>query len=146
VELTIVLAVLSILGAIAVTTTAGAIRSANVEATAQGVEQLGQWRSQVAAANRQGTINCWNAVDLSTACNGGIAGDPSIPGLINENKPLFWPRVKAKWAYVCDQAQYPDHYRRVSVIVGACDPNWDGSIPLNSEMNALVSQTTMQLQ
>lgn len=147
VELVIVLAVLSVLGAVAVTTTAGSIRDADVEATTQGVEQLGQWRSQIASVNRQGTINCWNGADLSTACNGGVTGDPSIPTVINEGKTLFWPRVKARWGYVCDQTRYPDHFRRVTTIIGTCDPNWESSMPINTDMQALVtSQAPMQLQ
>jgi len=101
----------------------------------------------VAAFNRTGTITCWNNADLATTCNGNVPGDPSIPALINEGKPLFWPLVKARWSVVCDQARYPEQFRRVAVIVGTCNPQWDATLPLNAEMRPLVlNEAPMQIQ
>jgi hypothetical protein len=116
------------------------VRDANVEATVQGVEQIAQWRSQIANYNNQGTINCWNSADLSTSCTGnGATGTVTIPNVINEGKPVFWPIVKAKWSAVCDQTRYPDDYRRVTVLVGSCDPNWDSTMAIGGNMQYFVS-------
>jgi prepilin-type N-terminal cleavage/methylation domain-containing protein len=140
IEMVIVLAVLAVLGGVALTSSVGAVRDANVEATVQGVEQIAQWRSQIANYNNQGTINCWNSADLSTGCTGnGATGTVTIPNVINEGKPVFWPIVKAKWSAVCDQTRYPDDYRRVTVLVGSCDPNWDSAMAIGGNMQYFVS-------
>jgi len=140
IEMVIVLAVLAVLGGVALTSSVGAVRDANVEATVQGVEQIAQWRSQIANYNNQGTINCWNSADLSSACDGsGATGTVAIPTLLNEGKPVFWPIVKAKWSAVCDQTRYPDDYRRVVVLVGSCDPNWDNAMQIGGDMQYFVS-------
>ncbi len=138
IEMVIVLAALSILGGVAVTTTVGAVRDANVEATTQGVELMAQWRSQIVTYNRQGTINCWNTVDLSTTCNGGGAPNTvPIPTVLNEGRAMFWPVTKARWSLVCDAATYPDHFRRVTTILGNCDPAWDTPFQINAPMQGL---------
>jgi prepilin-type N-terminal cleavage/methylation domain-containing protein len=140
IEMVIVLAVLAVLGGVALTSSVGAVRDANVEATVQGVEQIAQWRSQIANYNNQGTINCWNSADLSATCNGsGVTGTVAIPTLINEGKPIFWPIVKAKWSAVCDQTRYPDDYRRVVVLVGSCDPNWDSAMGIGGNMQYFIA-------
>ncbi|WP_164929399.1 pilus assembly FimT family protein [Gloeobacter violaceus] len=136
-EMVIALAALSILGAVAATTTVGVIRDANVEATAQGVELLAHWRSQVATFNRSGTTTCWNQADLAVDCTGdGTPETVPVPGVLNEGKAMFWPVIKAPWVYVCDPGRYPDHFRRVSMVVGRCEPGW--SYPLGSDMGVFV--------
>ncbi|AGY58851.1 pilus assembly FimT family protein [Gloeobacter kilaueensis] len=142
-EMVIVLAALAVLGGVVATTTVGVTRDANVEATTQGVETMSQWRSQIATANQPGTTNCWNNANLDPLCAGyDSPGDPtiiSVPSLLNEGKPMFWPVVKAPWSAVCDQARYPDHYRRVTTILGECSPGWDSAYPLNSTMDRFVA-------
>jgi hypothetical protein len=131
-ELTIVLAVLAIVGVATITFGANtAISSANNEATVQNLEKLATWRNQIRLATASSeTYNCWNQGDLSYACS----PVPNVASIVNDGVSVVPPKVLGSWASICLDPT-STIYSRVFNILGACDPGWDAQTGFSKGAN-----------
>jgi hypothetical protein len=145
VELTIVLAIIAVIGVSAITLGGStAISSAKNEATVQNLEKLATWKNQIRlATSDSATYACWNQGNLSSTCS----PVPNVASIVNDGVSVLPPKVLGSWATICSDVN-STIYARVFNILSACDPGWDAQVNYTKGANMtnfIVNYATLQL-